>query len=150
LYELRATLDNCLYEVAIIHSAQNPPPGASQLQFPIYRKPADWGHNMYRLKHLSDENRQKLERIQPHQAQGPDLNCPRMPNDLARIDRHRSMHLVGACVVGGGLPVEAPPGSETTHSGRVGRPVIDWARPARARMQGAGRGQVAPTFSWPG
>jgi hypothetical protein len=125
LYELRATLDNCLYEVAVIHSAQNPPPGASQLQFPIYSTPADWGRNLYRLKHLSDEHHQMLERIQPYQAQRQDLNCLRMLNDLARIDRHRTMHLVGACVVEGGLEVKAPPGSEITRSRRVERPVID-------------------------
>jgi hypothetical protein len=100
LYELRATLDNCLYEVAVIHSAQNPP-GASQLQLPIYSTPADWGRNVYRLKRLSDEHGQMLKRIQPYQAQRLNLNCLRGLNDLARIDRHRPMHLVGACLVEG-------------------------------------------------
>jgi len=82
LYELRATLDNCLYEVAVIHSGQNPPTGASQLQFPIYSTPADWGRNVYRLKHLSDEHRQMLERIQPYQAQRRGLNCLGMVREL--------------------------------------------------------------------
>jgi hypothetical protein len=125
LYELRATLDNCLYEVAVIYSGQNPPPGASQLQFPIYSTPAEWGRNLYRLKHLSDDHRQMLERIQPYQAQRQDLNCLGMLNDLARIDRHRTVHLVGACVVEGGLAVKAPAGSVITESRRVERPVID-------------------------
>lgn len=35
LQNLRAGLDNCLYAVAIIDSGTNPPPGASQLQWPI-------------------------------------------------------------------------------------------------------------------
>lgn len=125
LYELRATLDNCLYEVAVIHSAQNPSPGASQLQFPIFSTLPDGGRNAYRLKHLSDEHRQMLERIQPYNAQRQDLNCLRMLNDLAWIDRHRTMHLVGACVVEGGLAVKASRGSVITQSGRVERPVID-------------------------
>jgi hypothetical protein len=66
-----------------------------------------------------------LERIQPYQAQRRDLNCLKILNDLARIDRHRTMHLVGACVVEGGLAVKAPPGSEITQARRVERPVID-------------------------
>jgi hypothetical protein len=125
LYELRAALDNCLYEVAVIHSGQNPPPGASQLQFLIYSTPTDWERNVYRLKHLSEEHRQMLERIQPYQAERQDLNCLGMLNDLARIDRHRTVHLVCACVVEGGLAVKAPAGSVITESCRVERPVID-------------------------
>jgi hypothetical protein len=48
-----------------------------------------------------------------------------MLNDLARIDRHRTVHLVGACVVEGGLAVKAPAGWVITGSRRVERPVID-------------------------
>jgi hypothetical protein len=94
------------------------------LQFPIYGTSADWSRNVYRLKHLSAEHREMLERIQPYQAQRQDLNCLGMLNDLARIDRHRAVHLVGACVVEGGLAVKAPAGSVITGS-RVERPVID-------------------------
>lgn len=125
LYQLRAALDNCLYEVALIHSGEDPPPGATQLQFPIYTTPAAWTSNLYRLKHLSDEHRQMLERIQPYQARHKALNCLGILNDLARIDRHRTVHLVGACVVEGRLAVEAPPGSTITAVQRVQRPVID-------------------------
>jgi hypothetical protein len=125
LYELRATLDNCLHEVAVIHSGQNPPPGASQLQFPIYSSLFDWARNEYRLKHLSDEHRQMLERIQPYRAQRQDLNCLAMLNHLARTDRHRTVHLVGACVVEGGLLVKAPPGAVVTETSKVKQPVID-------------------------
>jgi len=48
-----------------------------------------------------------------------------MLNELARIDRHRAVHLVGACVVKGGLAVKAPAGSLITGSRRVERPIID-------------------------
>ncbi len=66
-----------------------------------------------------------LERIQLYQAQRQDLNCLGMLNNLARIDRHRAVHLVGACVVEGGLAVKAPTGSVITTGSRVQRPVID-------------------------
>ena len=124
LYELRATLDNCLYEVAVIHSGQTVH-RARRLQFPIYSTPTEWERNLYRLKYLSDEHRQMLECIQPYQAERRDLNCLGMLNELARIDRHRTVHLVCACVVEGGLAVKAPAGSVITGSRRVERPVID-------------------------
>lgn len=127
LYELRAALDNCLYEVAVLHSGHNPPPGHGVLQFPIYDDRANWDRNLYRLKYLSDEHRELLERIQPYhvEEQYKRLNCLAMLNDLARIDRHRTLHLVGAAVVEGGLLLEAPPGSVLTTLSKVDRPVID-------------------------
>lgn len=112
LYELRAALDNCLYEVAVQHSGQDPPPGEAVLQFPIYDTPQAWTTNLYRLDHLSDEHRAMLERIQPYQAERQDLNCLRIVNRLARNDRHRTLHVVGSILAEGALLVEAPPGSK--------------------------------------
>jgi hypothetical protein len=111
LYELRAALDNCLYEVAVQHSGQDPPPGETVLQFPIYDTPRAWKTNLYRLEHLSEEHRAMLERIQPYQAERQDWNCLRILNRRARSDRHRTLHLVGSVLADGALLVEAPPGS---------------------------------------
>ena len=55
-YELRAALDNALYAVAIIDSGQNPPPNASQLEWPICSTPESWeGHRRRRLSALSED-----------------------------------------------------------------------------------------------
>lgn len=111
MYELRAALDNCLYEIAVHYSGQDPPPGESVLQFPIYETPDGWAANVKRLRHLSNEHRTLLERIQPYQAQRRDLNCLRILNRLARTDRHRTLHVVSSVIAEGRLLVQAPPGS---------------------------------------
>lgn len=121
LDELRAALDNCLYEVAVQHSGQDPPPGEAVLQFPIYDTPNAWKANLYRLKHLSDEHRAMLERIQPYQAERQDWNCLRILNRLARFDRHRTLHVVGSVLTDGALLVEAPPGGHVTNCQSVDR-----------------------------
>jgi hypothetical protein len=111
LYELRAALDNCLYEMAIWHTGQDPPPDDHLLQFPIYDTPAAWKKNLHRLRHLSDEHRTMLERIQPYNAQRQDLNCLRMLNRMAAVDRHRTLHVVGGFLLRGGMLLEAPEGA---------------------------------------
>ena len=92
LQNLRAGLDNCLYAVAIIDSGTNPPPGASQLQWPIALSPKEWTANKKRLQHLSPHLIEALQRIQPFQTESPGWNCLRILHDLARIDRHRAAH----------------------------------------------------------
>lgn len=92
LQNLRAGLDNCLYAVAIIDSGTNPPPGASQLQWPIALSPKEWTANKKRLQHLSPHLIEALHRIQPFQAENPGWNCLLILHDLARIDRHRAAH----------------------------------------------------------
>lgn len=114
LYEVRAALDNCLYEMAVWHTGQNPPPDDHLLQFPIYETPAGWKKNLHRLKHLSDEHHQMLERIQPYNAERQDLNCLSLLNRMAAFDRHRTLHVVGAFLVEGGLVIEGPMGSTVT------------------------------------
>lgn len=114
LYEVRAALDNCLYEVAVWHTGQNPPPDDHLLQFPIYETPAGWKKNLHRLRHLSDEHRWMLERIQPYNAERQDLNCLSMLNRMAAVDRHRTLHVVGGFLVEGGLLIEGPEGSTVT------------------------------------
>jgi hypothetical protein len=119
LYEMRAALDNCLFEVAALHSGKYPPPGAGVLQFPIYDDREAWERNLYRLTDLSDEHRAMLKRIQPFNAQRQDLNCLSILNRLARSDRHRTLHLVGAFLVQGGVLIEAPEGSRLTEMQRL-------------------------------
>lgn len=92
LYELRAALDNCLYAVAALVSGENPPPSAARLEWPIRLTPAEWKSQASRYRDLPSEITDALERIQPYQAECPDWNSLAILHDLARIDRHRSMH----------------------------------------------------------
>ncbi|MGO4598502.1 hypothetical protein [Terrabacter sp. 2RAF25] len=94
LYQLRAALDNCLYAVAVIVSGSNPPPGASALQWPICDTAEAFSKQRSRLKHLPERLVACLEAIQPYQADLPAWNSLRLLNDLARVDRHRALHLV--------------------------------------------------------
>lgn len=95
LYELRAALDNCLYAVAVLVSGQNPPPSAGRLEWPIRLTPAEWKRQASRYRDLPNQITDALERIQPYQAEFPDWNCLAILHELARIDRHRSMHGLG-------------------------------------------------------
>ena len=94
LYQLRGALDNCLYTVAVIDSGQSPPPNADLLEWPICLTPEKWRSNARRFAALSLEVRQALEAIQPYQAEQPGWSCLRILHDLARVDRHRALHLV--------------------------------------------------------
>jgi hypothetical protein len=94
LYELRAALDNCLYNIAVIDSGQSPPLNGELLEWPIYLTPKKWKDNQRRFAALSPALRDALEGIQPYQAQAPGWNCLRILHDLARTDRHRALHLV--------------------------------------------------------
>ena len=95
LYELRAALDNCLYAVAALVSGENPPPNASRLEWPIRSTPAEWKAQSGRYRALPTVIVTALETIQPFQAEYPDWNSLAILHELARIDRHRSMHGLG-------------------------------------------------------
>jgi len=95
LYELRAALDNCLYAVAALVSGENPPPNAGRLEWPIRSTPAEWKAQSGRYRALPTAIVTALEAIQPYQAEYPDWNSLAILHELARIDRHRSMHGLG-------------------------------------------------------
>ena len=94
LYQLRSALDNCLYAVAIIAAGTAPPPGANTLQWPICDTADAFEKQRWRLKHLPEGLVGALEHIQPYRAELPSWNSLRLLNDLARVDRHRALHLV--------------------------------------------------------
>ncbi|WP_146077463.1 hypothetical protein [Rathayibacter rathayi] len=95
LYELRAALDNCLYAVAVLVSGENPPPSAARLEWPIRGTPAEWKHQASRYRDLPPVIQEALEKIQPYQAELPGWNSLAILHELARVDRHRSMHGLG-------------------------------------------------------
>lgn len=101
LYQLRAALDNCIYEIAIIDSGTNPPPNGDVLEWPICTTPEAWVRQQRRLSQLSPRIREALENIQPYKAEAPGWNCLRILHGLARKDRHRTVHLVTSFVTSG-------------------------------------------------
>lgn len=95
LYELRAALDNCLYAVAVLESQQRPPPDAERLEWPICLDEGSWRAAAgRRLRALSPEVQEALAAIQPFMATSPGWNCLRILHELARVDRHRTAHLI--------------------------------------------------------
>ncbi|PZR61811.1 MAG: hypothetical protein DLM71_07800 [Chloroflexi bacterium] len=97
LYNLRAVLDYCVYAVAVCDTTQDPPPGEDLLQFPIYDNETSYRRNEYRLKPLSEKHRRWLKAVQPYIGPDqPDYSGLYWLNDLARRDRHRTLHVVGA------------------------------------------------------
>jgi hypothetical protein len=95
LYQLRAALDNCLQAVAVIDSGESPPPQTDQLEWPICLDEDAWeGTRKRRLSSLHPELQDALRAIQPFQAKCPGWNSLRLLHDMARLDRHRALHLV--------------------------------------------------------
>lgn len=95
LYELRAALDNCLYAVAVLVSGENPPPSAARLEWPIRETPTEWKNQASRYRDLPPVIQDALEKVQPYQAKRPGWNSLAILHELARVDRHRSMHGLG-------------------------------------------------------
>jgi hypothetical protein len=94
LYNLRCALDYAVYEAAVCVSGQNPPPQKGQLQLPVCFTEADYRKNEYRLKPLADQHRIIIEKMQPYRHDDPDTSALGWLHKLARIDRHRSLHLI--------------------------------------------------------
>lgn len=94
LANLRAALDNGLYAWAVAIAGQDPPPDAGKLQFPIAVTRVDFDKQAKRLRSLPDEVVAILEGAQPyHSPYGHESNILYWIHELARVDRHRSLHV---------------------------------------------------------
>lgn len=108
LYQLRAALDGAVYACAIEDSSVNPPPNASTIEFPICAKEDEWKRQSRKVASLNAGRRRFIELMQPFAE--PDLSpelriCNynrslRFLNDLARVDRHRTLHSLCTAVAG--------------------------------------------------
>jgi hypothetical protein len=106
LYQLRAALDGCVYQSAIIDSGCNPPPNESTLEFPICTKGREFKskRNRAKIAPLAQERRNIIEEVQPYRT--PKVAPEELVreasrslgilNDWARKDRHRTLHVVGS------------------------------------------------------
>lgn len=94
LAALRASLDNSLYALAAATTGQNPPPHAGRIQYPICSTPAEFKSQAKRLVMLPKHITEALEKSQPYQSPwGPKSNLIWWINELARTDRHRTLHV---------------------------------------------------------
>ena len=110
LYQLRAALDSCVYDAAILKSGNNPPPYHRQLEFSVCAKATDFeGQCKRRFKPLSQAVIDVIESVQPYQTQpvvldvnenGVNLNNVfGALNEWASKDRHRTLHTVSSRTV---------------------------------------------------
>lgn len=94
LAALRAALDNALYALAAATTGRNPPPQAERIQYPICSTPEDFSRQAKRLNMLPSHVVAALEQSQPYQSpDGPESNLTYWVHELARKDRHRSLHV---------------------------------------------------------
>lgn len=111
LYQLRAALDACIYQAAIIDSGQDPPPNENALEFPICATEATFKRSARKIAPLTNKRIRKfIHDIQPCNI--PNLKAAgaewlpetlALLNEWARRDRHRKLHVVGS------WPAEADP-----------------------------------------
>jgi hypothetical protein len=111
LAALRAALDNSLYALAASISGQNPPPQADRIQYPICSTQEDFKKQAKRLTMLPNHVVEAIEKSQPYQSPyGPESNLTYWIHELARKDRHRSLHIGLGRVDGHRIRVAVPPG----------------------------------------
>jgi hypothetical protein len=115
LSALRAALDNGLYAWVAAETGQDPPPDAGKLQFPIATTPADFRNQIRRLSNAPAHIAATLEKGQPYQsAYGPESNLLYWLHELARVDRHRRLHLGMGRVAEHHVRVGVPLGTTVT------------------------------------
>jgi len=106
LYQLRAALDGCIYQAAIIESGQDPPPNENRLEFPVCVTARYFQDAAWKIAPLSQKCRSFIESMQPYNT--PELSPELMVlnfnrtlgilSDWARKDRHRQLHVVASWV----------------------------------------------------
>jgi hypothetical protein len=111
LYNLRSALDYVVWALAVHTSRQQPPPGESGLQYPIYDDEAAWKRNLWRLNPLLEHHRAMLLTMQPFSSD-LDANFLGWINRLARIDRHRTLAVSTARVAEAEPVLQAPSSSD--------------------------------------
>jgi len=111
LYQLRSALDSCIYQ-ATVYATQDPPTDEGKLEYPITTDKKEWpGLVKRRLMHLSAHVVDTVEKTQPYHKQFPTteeyIQSPSRSlgilHELARKDRHRTLHVIGS------LPVDVTP-----------------------------------------
>ncbi len=118
LYQLRAALDSCVYDAAVLHTGKNPPDKEDALMFPICISSEKFKESARRIKPLPNELRSFVESVQPYQGTVITNNLGEwriseilgILSKWSIIDRHRRLHVVGTLPTRGMIGVLLPPG----------------------------------------
>lgn len=120
LYQLRATLDSLVYELAIIDTGQDPPPDAEKLEFPFRSSQTAFDQVAWKIAPLLKQHRVMINSLQPYPVPGQTDALKIMAqsldvlNDWARKDRHRGLHAVASWAANKD-PLFEPPDGCTVH-----------------------------------
>jgi hypothetical protein len=146
LYQLRSALDTCIYQASIYSSGKNPPPDENKLEFPICSARDEFPKLAKRRLFALPQNVQdRIEQMQPYNT--PSLSSELMVlnvnrslgilNDLARKDRHRTLHLFGSWVTDLQPDFDLPDGVKLTVLTRMmGGFLGDWSDVATFKLSG--------------
>lgn len=106
LYQLRATLDACIYELASVNTRQRPPADEEKLEFPICSDRIGFKKSHRKIAPLTENQRQLVEAVQPYSGRERGLSPEDLAsdigyafgilNDWARKDRHRKLHIIAS------------------------------------------------------
>lgn len=95
LYHVRAGLDTAIYAAAAHDSGKPTPPRSGQLSFPVCTTRHAWQRAKPALRALSVEHVKWVDAAQPYHLEEPQGAALYWVNHLARLDRHRLLHVVG-------------------------------------------------------
>jgi hypothetical protein len=118
LYHLRAALDSCVYDAAILHKGTIFPDEEKALMFPICASNAEFKNAARRIGPLPDQLKAFVESIQPYKAAAITNNVGVFPisdilgylNRWSVFDRHRRLHIAGTFPTRGRIQVVPPEG----------------------------------------
>jgi hypothetical protein len=148
LEDLRAVLDYAVYALSVASSAQNPPPSASRLAFPICKDAAAWRSAIAqrRLDGLSAEAIAWIESQQPYQPDN--VGTSEAPaallvfDQLVGIHKHRFLPVMWALLDALELPIQVmDAGIEEFVAYRLAGELVDGAVLAEFRV--AAKAKVA-------
>lgn len=136
LYLLRSALDSCVYDVAIHDNGNaDPPPTPNALEFPLCASEEVWKRSQHRIKPLNEKHRDWVHSVQPYRsARSPESTLLYWLNELARIDRHRTLHVMGSVVAEANPLVWAPDSTSILFEDRSDLPMPLVGRTELARF----------------
>jgi len=107
LQDMRASLDHLAYSLAIAHSGE--PPKPQEIEFPIFATREGFrGGRKRRIGRLAPRAQATIQRFQPYRRRaGHEGHTLWVLHDLARIDRHRAIHILPAVLQETEITVES-------------------------------------------
>lgn len=110
---LRSALDHCVYSIGVKEAGTDPPPGESDLMFPITADELGWKNKKWHVASLSDDAQAAIKRLQPHDSPDP---CGMRPlgglDEIDIADKHRALTVLlvlpvfNRSDISGGIPGE--------------------------------------------